>query len=101
MRFLMQFKIPHEPFNKLVREGAVSAKLGRIVEETRPEQIYFMEQDGYRSGVAVYEIKDTAKFCTIAEPWFLSLNAECKFSVAMTPEDLGKVGLDELGKRWA
>ena len=60
-----------------------------------------MEQDGYRSGVAVYEIKDTAKFCAIAEPWFLSLNAECKFSVAMTPEDLGKVGLDELGKRWA
>ena len=38
MRFLMQFKIPHEPFNKLVREGAVSAKLGRIVEETRPSR---------------------------------------------------------------
>jgi hypothetical protein len=100
MRFLMHFKIPHEPFNKLVRDGVVGAKLGRIVEQTRPEHIYFMEQDGYRSGIAIYEIKETAKFCAVAEPWFLALNAECKFSVAMTPEDLGKVDFAELGKSW-
>ena len=37
MRFLMQFKIPHEPFNKLVREGAVSAKLGRIMGRNRAD----------------------------------------------------------------
>ncbi len=100
MRFLMHFKLPHEPFNKLMREGVAGAKIGRIVEETRPEHIFFMEQDGYRSGVAIYDIKETAKFCTVAEPWFLALNAECKFSVAMTPDDLGKVPLEELGKRW-
>jgi hypothetical protein len=101
MRFLMTFKIPHEPFNKLVRDGVAGQKLGRIVEETRPEQIYFTEQDGHRAGVAVYEIKDATKFCTIAEPWFLSFNAECRFSLAMTPDDLGRVGLEELGKKWA
>jgi hypothetical protein len=101
MRFLMHFKLPHEPFNKLVREGLAGQKLGRIVEETRPEHIYFTEQDGQRAGVAIYEIKDVTKLCHIAEPWFLSFSAECKFSLAMTPEDLGKVGLEELGKRWA
>jgi hypothetical protein len=101
MRFLMSFKMPHEPFNKLVREGVAGQKLGRVVEETRPEQIYFTERDGFRAGVAVYEIKDTTGMCAIAEPWFLTFAAECRFSLAMSPEDLSKVGLEELGKRWA
>lgn len=100
MRFLMTFKIPHDSFNKLVREGTAGQKLGRIVEETRPEHIYFTEQDGYRAGVAVYEIKDATKMCSIAEPWFLSFSAECRFALAMTPEDLSKVALEELGRRW-
>ena len=101
MRFLMTFKLPHDNFNKLVRAGIAGQKLGRIVEETRPEQIYFCEQDGYRSGVAVYEIGEITRLCAIAEPWFLTFGAECKFSLAMTPDDLGRVGLEELGKKWA
>ena len=48
MRFLMNFKLPHEVFNKLVRDGIAGQKLGRVVEETRPEHIYFCEHDGYR-----------------------------------------------------
>jgi len=101
MRFLMNFKLPHDKFNQLVRDGIAGQKLGRIVEETRPEQIYFCEQDGYRSGVAVYEINEIRRLCAIAEPWFLTFSAECKFSPAMTPDDLAKVGLEELGKKWA
>ncbi len=101
MRFLMHFKIPHHSFNKLVREGVAGQKLGRIVEETRPEQIFFTARDGFRAGVAVYEIKDITRLCNIAEPWFLSLEAECEFSLAMTPEDLGKIDLIDLGKKWA
>src|SRR5687767_7637457 len=101
MRFLMNFKLPHEIFNKLVREGIAGQKLGRIVEETRPEHIFFCERDGYRSGVAVYEIAEITRLCAIAEPWFLTFNAECRFSLAMTPQDLAKVSLEELGKKWA
>jgi len=101
MRFLMTFKMPHESFNKLVREGVAGQKLGRVVEETRPEHIFFTEQDGHRAGVAVYEIKEPSSLCAIAEPWFLTFGAECKFSLAMTPDDMKKVGLEELGRKWA
>jgi hypothetical protein len=101
MRFLMTFKIPHESFNRLVRDGVAGQRLGRILEETRPEQIWFTEQDGLRSGVAVYEIPDQTKLCAVAEPWFLTFGAECRFSVAMTPDDLGKSDLVALGKKWA
>jgi hypothetical protein len=101
MRFVMSFKIPHETFNKLLRDGVAGQKLGRIIEETRPEHIYFFERDGQRAGVAVYEIKDNTAFCSVAEPWFLTFNAICEFSPAMTPEDLGKTGLEELTRKWA
>ncbi len=37
----------------------------------------------------------------LAEPWFLTFNAEVEFRVAMSPEDLGHADLDSLGKKWA
>ena len=36
----------------------------------------------------------------LAEPWFLTFNAQVEFRVAMTPEDLGRAGLDTIGKSW-
>jgi hypothetical protein len=38
---------------------------------------------------------------TFAEPWFLTFNANVEFRVVMTPDDLKKAGLDEIGKKWA
>jgi hypothetical protein len=74
--------------------------LGRLIEETKPEHIYLTERDGKRAGVAIYNIGENEAFCSIAEPWFLALNAECSFSVAMTPQELAKVGFEELGRTW-
>jgi len=34
-------------------------------------------------------------------PIFLNFNADCEFRIAMSPEDLGKANLDELGKKWS
>ena len=36
----------------------------------------------------------------MAEPWFLTFNATMEFQPVMTPEDLVKAGLEELGKSW-
>ncbi len=36
----------------------------------------------------------------LAEPWFLTFNAEVEFRIAMTPEDLAHAGLDVLGKKY-
>jgi hypothetical protein len=101
MRFLMTFSIPHETFNRLIRDGAAGQTLGRLIEETKPEHIYLTEQDGRRAGVAVYNIPEGETICSVAEPWYLALSAECRFSVAMTPTELAKAGLDELGRKWA
>jgi hypothetical protein len=37
----------------------------------------------------------------LAEPFFLKFHASCKFRIAMSPEDLQKAGLEQIGKKWA
>jgi hypothetical protein len=101
MRMLVQVKIPHKEFNAAVKDGSVGGKLKRILEETKPEAVYFTEYNGQRGALLIVDLADPAKVPSIAEPWFLSFNADVEFRIAMTPDDLGQAGLDELGKRWA
>ncbi|MBI4487730.1 MAG: panthothenate synthetase, partial [Deltaproteobacteria bacterium] len=51
MRMLLNVVIPHEPFNTAVREGTVGAIVKRILDETKPEAVYFTELDGTRGAV--------------------------------------------------
>ncbi len=48
MRMLLHAKIPHEQFNAAVRDGTAGQKLNNILEETKPEVVYFTEYDGRR-----------------------------------------------------
>ena len=100
MRYLVQIDIPHDRFNQLVRDGQAGQKIGNILEETKPEHIWFSEQNGRRGAVAVYDIAKPSDIPAITEPWFLTFNADCHFGVAMTPEDLKNAGLEALGKKW-
>lgn len=101
MRMLLDISIPHEPFNSLVRQGVVGKKIADILDAIKPEAIYFSEHEGKRGAIAVVEMADASKMPSLAEPWFLTFNADVQFRVAMTPDDLKKGGLDALGKKWA
>jgi hypothetical protein len=101
MRVLMNVRIPHAEFNAAVKDGSVGSKLNRILESIKPEVVYFTEQDGQRGAVIVVDIPDPSKIPALAEPWFLTFNADVQFRVAMTPEDLKMAGLEELGKNWS
>jgi hypothetical protein len=97
---LLQVRFPHEEFNAAVKDGSAGKKLGRILEETKPEAVYFTEQKGQRGAFLIIDLADPSKIPAVAEPWFLTFNADVEFRVVMTPEDLKKAGLDELGKKW-
>lgn len=100
MRMMMTANIPHEPFNTLARQGKAGEILGRILGELRPEAVYFTEQHGMRCAVLVLDVAEPSRVPSIAEPFFLSFNADCRFRIVMSPEELAKAGLEELGKRW-
>ncbi len=100
MRMLLNVTFPPEPFNAAVRKGTAGATLGKILEALKPEAVYFTEQDGQRGAVLVVNVEDPSQVPALAEPWFLHFQADCKFRIAMTPEDLRRAGLEELGKKW-
>jgi len=97
---LLDVVFPHEPFNTLVRKGTVGQTIGKILEAIKPEAVYFTEQDGHRGAVLAINMQDASQIPAFAEPWFLNFQADCKFRIAMTPEDLKRAGLEELGKKW-
>lgn len=100
MRMLMNVTIPTNRFNEAVRNGTVGSKLRGILEELKPEAVYFTEQDGLRGAVLIVNLDDPAQVPVLAEPWFLAFDAKVKFQIAMTPEDLQRAGLESLGKKW-
>jgi len=101
MRMLLHAKIPHEKFNAAVRDGSIEKKMKQILEETKAEAVYFTEYDGQRGAILIININDPSEVPKFAEPWFLSFNADVQFHIAMTPEELGRAGLEKLGKKWS
>jgi hypothetical protein len=101
MRIMYKISLPAERFNELSREGVVGEKIMRIIEETKPESIYFTGNKYGRGAVAVYDLKDNSNLPAAAEPWFLTFNAEIEYGPAITPQELGEAGLDEITKKWA
>ncbi len=101
MRILLHVRIPHEEFNAAVRDGSVGRKIKQILDETRAEAVYFTEYDGRRGAIMIININDPSEVPKFSEPWFLSFNADVQFHIAMTPEELGRAGLEKLGKKWS
>jgi len=97
---LLNISFPNDPFNAAVKDGTAAQKLGRIIEETKPEAIYFTEQQGGRGAVLIVDMSDPSKIPALVEPWLLTFNAGVELKVVMTPDDLQKAGLDDVGKKW-
>jgi hypothetical protein len=97
---MMHVSMPVEKFNEALRDGSAAKKLGRILEETKPEAAYFTAKDGKRGGYIIVNISNASEIPRLAEPWFLNFNATVEFMPAMVPEDLQKAGLDEIAKKW-
>ena len=100
MKMLVNVTCPIEPFNSMVRNGTAGEIIGRVIDDIKPEIIYFTEQDGNRGAVMVVEVPNASDIPSIAEPWFLNFEAICEFRIAMTPDDLMKSNLSKLAEKW-
>lgn len=101
MKMLLTATMPHEPFNSLVRDGSAGKILGQILEAMKPEAAYFTEQHGMRCAIFVVNVQSGSDVPKFAEPFFLKFEADCEFRILMSPEDLQKAGLEQIGKTWA
>jgi len=100
MRMLLIIRLPTETFNAAVRDGTAGSKTRKILDEIRPEAVYFTETKGLRTVIMVVELEKPSQVPALAEPWFLSFNADVEFHVVMGPEELQESGLDKLSEMW-
>src|SRR5262245_14124555 len=101
MKMLLNVRLPHQPFNAAVKDGTAGSKLNRILEATKPEAVYFTEQNGQRGAVLLVDLSDPSKLPGLVEPWMLTFEADIELRPVMTPDDLKRAGLDEVGKKWS
>ncbi len=100
MKFILNVTIPNLEFNAAVKDGSAGEKLGKIMDSIEPEAVYFTNHEGQRGVTMIVNLEDSSGLPRIAEPWFLTFNAKLDIKLAMSPEDLAKSDLEELGKLW-
>lgn len=100
MRILLIARLPHQTFNAAVRDGSAGTKTKSILDAIKPEAVYFTEMNGIRTAIMIVELEKESMVPALAEPWFLTFNADVEFHVVMSPEDLQQAGLEKLGKQW-
>ena len=88
MRMLMKVQMEVEAANRAISDGSWEQIMGRAMEQMRPEAVYFTAQDGKRTGFIVFDLKDPSDIPSIAEPFFMSVNASIDISPVMTIEDV-------------
>jgi len=90
MRFMMNVVIPVDTGNAAAKAGTLGQTIQSILEELKPESVYFTSVDGCRGGYIYFNMDDASQIPSIAEPWFLAFNASIEIHPVMLPEDLGK-----------
>jgi hypothetical protein len=97
---LIRASFPNEPFNSLVRKGTAGEIMVKIIDSIKPESIYFTDMEGMRTALLIVTMENDSQIPAVCEPFFLNFNALIHLHPVMTPDELHKAGLMELGKKW-
>jgi hypothetical protein len=97
MRMLLKVQMDVEAANRAIKDGSFGQTLERVMQRLQPEAAYFTALDGKRTGLIVFDLKEPSQIPTVAEPFFMAVNASIELSPAMTVEDV-QAGLQEAAK---
>ena len=95
MRTLMKVQMAVERGNQALQSGRMPELMNGFMQETKPEAAYFYTENGRRTALWIFDLKDSAQMPNLAERFFSELHAEVTFSPVMNIEDLKK-GLQSL-----
>ena len=90
MRTMLRVTIPVEAGNATIKNGRLPQLMERVLGELKPEAAYFTADGGSRTAYLFIDLKDVSDIPSIAEPFFMELNASVEFMPVMNAEDLKK-----------
>ena len=97
MRVMMKVSIPVEAGNKGIKDGLLPKTVMGFVERMKPEACYFGPEDGRRTARFYFDLQDPTMIPTIAEAFFMNLNASIEMSPVMNLDEM-KAGVEKAMK---
>ncbi|MER7928392.1 MULTISPECIES: hypothetical protein [unclassified Streptomyces] len=95
MRMMLKASMDTEKANDAIRNGTLGKLIQESMEQIKPEAAYFTAENGKRTALMFFDLKDPTDIPAISEPLFLNLGAELTYVPVMNPEEveagLGKV----------
>ena len=103
MRCIVKVTFPVETGNEAIKSGRLQKLVKGVIEDLKPEAVYFTAERGQRGGIFVVDLKDPSQLPMVAEPFFLGMNASVEVLPAMTLEDLMKAAphIEKAAKKYA
>ena len=92
MRFMVTASWPVAAGNAAARAGTMGETIQAILEDIKPEAVYFAAMDGNRTTIMIIDLASASDLPRVAEPWFLAFDASIDATPLMTPEDLKAAG---------
>lgn len=90
MRTLLKVSIDAVSGNKAILDGTLQKVVQSTAERLKPEASFFYAEKGKRTCVMVFDMKDSSEIPSIAEPFFIGLNAEVDLIPVMNAQELQK-----------
>ena len=98
MRMMMKVSIPVGPGNSAIKDGSLPKTIGAFAERYKPEGAYFGTENGQRTAFFFFDMKSNADVPSIAEPFFMNLNAQIELQPVMSIADL-RSGIEQAMKQ--
>jgi hypothetical protein len=90
MRMMLKVMIPTETGNQAIKDGSLHKILEAAMNKLKPEAAYFLPEQGLRSAIMFFDMKDASEIPVIVEPLFAGLNARVQLLPVMNRDDLQK-----------
>ena len=89
MRMLLKVSMPVEKSNEAVKSGALQRTLESTMKALKPEASYFFpDENGRRSAIMVFDMKESSQMPVLGEDLFMSLGAELHLTPVMNADEL-------------
>jgi hypothetical protein len=95
---MLRISIPASSGNKSIQDGSLPRIIQNALETLKPESAYFFPEDGKRTALMVFDLKDPTQIPVVAEPFFMGFDAEVKMIPVMNAQDL-QAGLAQLSRK--
>jgi hypothetical protein len=95
---MMRVTIPVEAGNRAIKDGVLPKTMQAFVDRMKPEASYFLANEGKRSALFVFDLKEPSMIPSVAESFFSNLQASIELAPVMNLEDM-KIGVERAMKQ--